>query len=375
MKLLINGSNLRGGGGVQVALSFILETRKFPENDYYVLASDKLYEQLKKEKFSTNYTIFSLYMLQSNPIKKIITIFKIKQLEKKINPNVVFTIFGPSYWTPRSPHLTGFALGHLIYPESPYFDIIHRKELLYWKIISILKKYFLKKNSSYYHVETDDTRIRLTKYLLCNPKNIFVVSNTYNPFFDNFEISAKKLLPLAQKNEFRLLLLSAYYSHKNFEIINRVIDLLSTNKNINIKFVVTIDKKMYTKIFGSNNKYVINIGHISADLCPQLYSECDVMFLPSLIECFSANYPEAMKMRKPILTSDLPFARDICEDSAVYFDPFNAKDLVDKIYLLVDNKELNNYLIERGVERLKRFDNSANRAKKYLQICNNISNK
>lgn len=375
MKLLINGSNLSGGGGVQVALSFILESRKFPGNEYYILASNKLYEELKNEKFPSNYIFYTLSVLHSNPIKKIVSIYKIKKIEKQIQPDSVFTIFGPAYWTPKSPHLVGFALGHLIYPESPYFKSITLKERIYWEAISLIKKIFLKKNSSFYHVETQDAKKRLAKYLNHNPEKIFVVSNTYNPYFDNFEVSKPFILPPKDKNEYRLLLLSTYYSHKNFEIINKVTEIFSAKNIKNIKFITTIDQNLFTSLFGEKNQYVINTGHIPSNLCPQLYFECDALFLPSLIECFSANYPEAMKMKRPILTSDLSFAHDICGDAAIYFDPLNANDIVEKIILLINNLNFSKDLVEKGMERLNKFDNSSIRTKKYLEICKSISTK
>ena len=62
-----------------------------------------------------------------------------------------------------------------------------------------------------------------------------------------------------------------------------------------------------------------------------------------------------MKMQKPILTSDLSFAKDICQDSALYFDPLNPKDIAEKIIRLSADKELQNQLIGNGLERLKQF--------------------
>ena len=374
MKLLINGSNLRGGGGVQAAISFILETRKFPENQYCILASEKLYNEIKDERFDNNYSIHRISILDINPVRKFSVLRTIKVIAKEFNPNCVFTPFGPSYWTPRVPHLVGFALGHLIYPESPYFSTISLKEKMYWKVISKLKKFFLKRNSCFFHVETEDARIRLSKFLKCKAENIYVVSNTYNPFFNYYSDSKRNLLlSEKEKNEFRLVMVSAYYSHKNFEIINKVIQELTNRNVLNIRFVVTLEKKVYDEKFKDNYKYIHNVGPVAAKDCPQLYSECDVLFLPTLIECFSANYPEAMKMKKPILTSDLPFAHDICGDAAIFFDPMNEIDITEKIILLLNNPSISNQLIENGLEKLKFFDNSEKKAIKYLQICEKIS--
>ena len=76
---------------------------------------------------------------------------------------------------------------------------------------------------------------------------------------------------------------------------------------------------------------VINVGPVSINQCPALYHYCDALFLPTLLECFSASYVEAMYFKKMIFTSDLPFAHTVCDDSAIYFDPYDANDICDKI--------------------------------------------
>ena len=70
--------------------------------------------------------------------------------------------------------------------------------------------------------------------------------------------------------------------------------------------------------------------------CPKLYNQADAMFLPTLLETFSASYPEAMKMERPILTSDLDFAKDICGDAALYFNPLDSYDIANKIKTIND---------------------------------------
>ena len=81
---------------------------------------------------------------------------------------------------------------------------------------------------------------------------------------------------------------------------------------------------------------------------------------------------EAMKMEKPILTSNYSFAADICGDAALYFDPLDAKDIAEKILKLKDDKKLYDELIKIGKERLKDFEASRSRAEKYLEICEKI---
>src|SRR5690625_1180698 len=94
-----------------------------------------------------------------------------------------------------------------------------------------------------------------------------------------------------------------------------------------------------------------------------------MMFMPSLLECFSASYVEAMAMEKPILTSDLPFARAVCKEAAIYFDPMNPVDITDKIQNLIKNPEAQKELIQEGRNIFKTMITPRERAESFLTIC------
>ena len=125
--------------------------------------------------------------------------------------------------------------------------------------------------------------------------------------------------------------------------------------------------------FGISETDVLNdtiqfLGKVSINQCPDLYSQSDFLFLPTLLECFSASYCEAMVMQKPILTSDLPFAKSICNNAAFYFDPLDENDIANAIVHLSYDKKVQEDLIKNGLEQLKTFDTAKQRAEKYLNI-------
>ena len=118
-----------------------------------------------------------------------------------------------------------------------------------------------------------------------------------------------------------------------------------------------------------------NVGYIKGEDLPQLYAECDMLFLPTLIECFSSNYPEAMIMQKCILTSDLDFAHAICKNSALYFNPCDIVDIADKIEQIINDKELENLLRINGLEVFySNMLTAQERTRAYLNICLELSN-
>ena len=120
-----------------------------------------------------------------------LTRFKIiKELEKienKVNPDIVFTIFGPSYWRPKNKHIMGFADGWVYNQDSIAYDRIRFFKRLKMRLLVQYKIYYLKKNADYFVLETQDAVSKLSKILRLNNNNFFVVGNTYSAIFDNMD--------------------------------------------------------------------------------------------------------------------------------------------------------------------------------------------
>ena len=196
--------------------------------------------------------------------------------------------------------------------------------------------------------------------------DISVVPNTFNYIFKKNIKKTNKYSNLFNSKYFNLLTISSYYVHKNFEIIPDVIKSLP--KNNLIKFYVTLEDKMFSKIFKNYTDSVINLGSVEINSCPSLYELSSAVFLPTLLETFSASYPEAMIMNKPILTSNLDFAKELCGDAALYFDPFDPKSIANVILELSENTNLYNIQIDKSKNRSKIFISAKERALRYLDI-------
>jgi glycosyltransferase involved in cell wall biosynthesis len=263
-------------------------------------------------------------------------------------------------------------MAHFIYPESPYYASISWKRRMYWKVKRKIHLSFYSRLDVIF-VQTDIVKERLSKAL--SPGAIILkISNTVNAVFLRDYKRASKLA-VKKPGELRLLTVSSYYAHKNLDIIKPVIDMLKAKGQTGFRFVLTLPQEKYETIFGDYKDWVINVGPVPIEECPSLYQECDYMFLPTLLECFSASYVEAMAMRKPILTSDMDFAHGICQDAAVYFDPVDPLDIADKLIALSDDAGLQDYMKERGEELLLSYGGADKRAERYLEILEDLSEK
>jgi|SaaInlV_125m_DNA_1040241.scaffolds.fasta_scaffold00653_10 glycosyltransferase involved in cell wall biosynthesis len=369
MKAIINTSNLVVGGAKQVAQSFLHElTIRKDDIEFHVFLSKEMKKEINEESFPSNFTF---YHIQNKP-KPFFKGKKAKQeldaLEKSIKPDVVFSVFGPVYWRPQSKHIAGFASGWAINPESIAYSVLSTKTKLKIKLTNWVKLFYVNQpEADKYIVETEVVKQLLNKHSNIQLTDIEVVSNTFGDQYNSTVIPNGKITP-QYDSFFKFITISANYAHKNLEIIRKVIPLLQSKK-LNVKFFVTLPDNEFKALFTGFEEHVINLGVIKAIDCPSFYKACDALFLPTLLESFTASYPEAMKMDLPILTSDLDFAHNLCGSAAVYCDTLNAQDTLVKIEELIANKELQASLVKSGKTQLNKFDTSKTRAEKYLKIC------
>lgn len=360
MKILINTSNNLTGGSLQVAISFLNECKAIVENVYIVVLGDNIEKQINKSNFPRN---FIFYKIVTSPFYKLSK--QLKEIERKENPDRVFTVFGPSYWRPKAKHIMGFA--------NPYYGRISRyitnlseKDKIVLQIKKIMHSYYMNRDADVIISETQEASDAFRKCFK-KVKHFSIVSNNCSSYFWEYKKHIKQL-SYPDDEFFYLLTLSNYRPNKNLESIPKVIEELHNRHEFNVRFILTIDNEIFNKKFSSFSNEIINVGPIKAENCPPLYEKCNAMYLPTYLECFSASYPEAMLMERPILTSNLGFARDICKEAAIFFDPDNSDEIAEKIIRLKQSAEMQKALIKKGLERVKEFPNPKEKTKNILNI-------
>ena len=144
----------------------------------------------------------------------------------------------------------------------------------------------------------------------------------------------------------KLLCLSSFATHKNVRILADVAERL-LSRNINVKILLTLDnqdkevKSFLKRIQESElNSILINIGVLTPSEVESWINECDALLLPTKLETFGLPFMEGLSRGKPILTSDLAFAREVCQTGTIFFNPDNPDDITEKI---------NQFLVQGGV--------------------------
>lgn len=369
MRLLVNASNLGPGGATQVADSFCCSLNRFSDIQFVVVLTPSMKSIAKKIADYQNVKTV-VYQMHNNWRTYIFARDKfLDDLVKKERIDIVFSVFAPTWWTPRIPHLCGFALAHLVMPESPYFKMLPFKKKIKQKLENKILTFFYWRCSKYYYTENPMVSERVQKLLHC--KHVYTVTNYYNQVFDQPEYQKYKQLP--SFDGITMLTITSAYPHKNLSIaIGIAYELKKNYPDFKFRFVFTITAAEFPELPKELKGNFLFIGKVDITECPSLYEQCDIAFQPTLLECFTATYPEAMRMSKPIVTTDLEFARGLCGDAAIYYDALSANDAADKIYKLAFDTQLQTELVLNGEKQLNNFDNYTKRANKFIGLCHEV---
>ena len=370
MRILINASNLKAGGGLQVADSVCRMLDRFPQHEFSVVLSSALSGTYAAIKDVPNITAY-IYDVRRNALSLLLgrDLF-LDNLVQEAGIESVLTIFGPSVWIPRAPHLCGFARAQMVIKESPFYTGMKTPARWKQRLRYCIRAKAFKRCSQSFYTENPYISERLGR--MWGKKKIYTVSNYYNQVFDNEEQWREKALPSFEG--VTLLTIAAPYAHKNLPIAAAVARILRQDRpECRFRFVMSIEPRELGADIGGIEDCFVFLGRVDIAECPSLYAQSDIVFLPTLLECFTAVYPEAMRMEKPIVTTDLEFARGLCGEAAEYYSAIDARSCAETIYRVATDAALRERLVEKGKAQLCRFDDYARRAEKLIALTERVA--
>ncbi len=357
MRIFINASTCVVGGGAQVAASFISQAMEDSRHEFVAAVSSKVKEYLGS--IADEPWVYELTPSPARPFAGRKSRGLLNDIELKFRPDIVFTVFGPSYHNFRAPHVCGIADPWVTHPSLLATSRLSFFGRLKMKLQCWYKKWKLSIND-FYWTETDVASQGLVDLIGIDSDKVFTIPNCYSPLYDSFEFSQE-----SKDSVIKIFTLSAPYPHKNLTIIPEMASILyKRGIQEDYKFIVTLPDKgpEINEFWGLVKKLDVsdlieNIGPIPLELCPLWYSKTDILFLPTLLETFSVTFLEAMKMHRPIVTTNLDFTRDVCKDAAQYFEALDAESAVDAILTVGKKTERYDELVDKGRQCLKQFPN------------------
>ena len=158
-------------------------------------------------------------------------------------------------------------------------------------------------------------------------KEADIIKNKYGLVHDSYVLFVARIVPEKGLN----YLIEAWVSLKNqidanMKLVIAGTDLNNGNYFRNIKKIV------------KNDNSIIMTGFVEGEELEELYSDCYLFVLPSLIEGMSMSLLEAISYNKICLVSDIPENIAIIDQDCVLFKAGDTLDLKNKLLNSINNR-------------------------------------
>ena len=358
MRILVNNISTKkhAGGAYQIAYNFLMKTLDHREVEWIYVASEDLDEILPLSlKESGNYYVFPTQPDFKHSYKRVKS--ELKKLEYRIKPDVVYSITAPCYFTFDAVEVMRFTNPWVTHPNKYSWAVLpwikKVKTMLYcWNQRRMMRE------AKYFITQSETTKKGIIRITGTAPENVAVVQNVLHQVFKGLINTPKP----QDGSWIDIACIGAPVPHKNFDILPDVLKELHAIGVDNVRFRVTIPssndllKSYQTKL----NQYGLEGRIISHGRCSQLelsemYRQCQLCFLPTLLEVFSASTLEAMFFRLPVVATDFDFNTEVMGDSCLYYEPMNARAAAEQIKKYVEDATLREEMKLKMDERLKLF--------------------
>jgi len=127
------------------------------------------------------------------------------------------------------------------------------------------------------------------------------------------------------------------YPHKNLHRFIKAYEVfVQEHQNAPKLYIVGKKDFFYYRTLKQLNSNLLKekvqfLGEVSDQHLSEYYANATALVAPSQMEGFDLPTVEAMANNCLVLASDIPAHREICGDAAIYFDPVDKFDIVDKL--------------------------------------------
>lgn len=373
MKILINtiSTKKHSGGAFQISQNFMLKSLEHSDVEWYHITSQDVDDAIG-EKFAhlkgTHYFVFPTqpdFRGSYKQVKK-----QVAELEAKIQPDVVYSITAPSYFTFKTREVMRFTNPWVTHPNKySWSTMSFLPKLKQW--LYCLNQKRLMKAAYAFVTQTETTKKGIMRITGKPTEKVCVVNNVLPGVFKTMDNT-----PIVEDDWINVACVGAPVPHKNMDIIPDVIEELAKIgiKNVRFHTTIPVDNPMMAKVVDrcaelGYKEHLINHGRVSQKELGEMYRRCQFCFLPTLLEVFSASTVEAMYFNLPIIATDFPFNTEVLADACLYYEPKNAKSAANQFAKMIADKNLQKTMRERMARQLAiygDYDAHFNAIKDYL---------
>jgi len=337
-------------------------TQYFPDNSYF-LYNPKPHKERRQLLNKKNTTERLPESFLGKKLKSLWRTFWIKKEIRKDNIEIFHGLSGEiPIGLPKNVKsvVTIHDLIFMRYPELySFFD----RKIHFWKF-----RYAAKKADCVIAI-SEQTKRDIVEFLKINPEKIKVVyQGCAGVFKENFSSeekeSVRKKFNLPEKF---VLNVGTIEERKNALTIVKAIH------DLDIKLVLVGRKtKYYQKIEDYTRKNrlqdkIIHLKGISQRELAIVYQLSSVFVYPSVFEGFGIPIIEALFSKTPVITTNSGVFPEAGGGNSIYINPFDEKELQQKIEFLLKNTENRKFITEKGLEYAQKFTDE-NIAKNLMEI-------
>jgi glycosyltransferase involved in cell wall biosynthesis len=285
--------------------------------------------------------------------------FKLPKIIKDYNPDVIFGAANVGLPSISIPQAVYVRQAYLFY-DKKYYPQIHlklqlriaalklqtKKSLPYTNIIYAQTPVVKRRFSEKYHYPENQIKV----LPLPTPAEIKPVEGVEAPaVFDK------------SSDNFYILVLTRYLPHRNPSILIPLCKQYGNQiRDRKIKFITTVeleDDHRVGKFLRNISKYhlediIINVGGLSRQEVVRYFSHSQAFWMPTTLETLGLPFLEAMTMGVPILAPDIDFARYVCGEAALFYDPWNMDSIFNSILSISGEDSLRQKLVANGKKEL-----------------------
>lgn len=269
----------------------------------------------------------------------------LRQFKKE--KNTVYHITGDVHYMALVTGKKSVLTVHDVYSivKGPFFKRFYLRLFWFW-----LPALFVKRIT----VISEFTRLELQKIIPLAKHKITVINNPVGAKFQYHEKSFDNGLP-------RILLLGTK-PNKNLERVFRALSDIHCE-------IVLIGKLTDSQLMLANglNLNLTTKFDLSDDEVAEAYRECDILCFASTYEGFGMPIIEAQATGRPVITSNIGAMKEIASDSAYFVNPFDENSIKNGIKSLIEDAELRNEIILKGLNNVERF-RAEHIAQRYMDI-------
>lgn len=361
MRIAINALSAVAGGGVTYLNQLFRHLSEIDKGNEYLIITTRKGEKVLQADYG-NFHVLTFKMPSHSTIFRLLwEQFCLWYELKKHKVNILYS--------PANIGLVCFPFPTVIMIQTvaPFdYEMIKKQNIYYrlkFNLLRILTSLSIKKARNVIFI-SDKARKELSHYYKLQKDNTSLIYHGRSEIFKP-DLDGRRLVEIKQKyglDEF-ILYVSNIYKYKNFSELIHAFSLIKEQVNPGLKLALVGNSfdEQYTKSLKALVKEkemedrVIFFGHVPYEELPYFYILCQLFVYPSTCENCPNILIEAMACGATVLASNVEPMPEICQDAAIYFNPFDPQDIAEKIKTVLKNNNLLQSLRLRSLKRANYF--------------------